>query len=221
MRKVLVATVLALVLPPVASAHVQVLPAVAAPGDPTLFTLLVPNERDSPTVSVVIQIPGGLVPFSFEEVPGWKRSETRKADGSLDTVTWEGSLPVGSFVRFPLLARTPEQEGELRWPSIQTYADGTVVRWIGPEEADEPAAFTLVSDEAARQNAGGEGQQAPASSPAETGAAGPVEEAAAPAEAGGDGGGGNDTLALALGGAGLAVGIAALVVALRRRPERK
>ena len=147
----------ALALPAAGAAHVQVSPGVAAPGDPTLFTLLVPNESDNPTVRVNLAIPDGVIPFSFEETAGWTRSEQLADDGSLDMVTWTGSLPAGGFVRFSLLARTPDEARDVAWPTLQHYADGTVVRWIGPPGSDEPAAVTTISPDAPRQNAGGEG----------------------------------------------------------------
>ncbi len=215
-RLAFVAAILAAgALAPAAAAHIEVLPATVAPGDPTLFTLLVPNERDAPTVAVELKIPDGLVPFSFEEAMGWTRTEKRKADGSIDVVRWKGSLPPESFVRFSFLASTPQAEGDLSFPAVQTYEDGTKVRWIGPPESDEPAAIVTVSASAPPQNAGGEGSE----DGAEPVDAAPAETAAAPAASESGGGGGNG-LALAVGIAGLVAGLVALGVALRRRPER-
>ena len=198
-------------LAPVAAAHIEVLPATVAPGDPALFTIVVPNERDDTMTAVEMQIPAGLVPFSFEETPGWARTEKTNADGSIDTVLWEGTLPAGSFVRLSFLASTPEQEGDLAFPAVQTYADGTKVRWIGPPEADEPAAIVAVSSAAPRQNAGGEGQTA---EPTATAASGEQEVSEST-----DQDGGSD-LALVLAIAGLAVGLVALVVVLAGRRRR-
>jgi uncharacterized protein YcnI len=208
---VLLALISASLAPASAWAHVQVLPATVAPGDPTLFTVLVPNERDDPTVQVDLQVPAGVIPFGFEETPGWERSETTKPDGSLDVVSWKGSLPPGGFVRFSFLASPPEEEGTIAWPAVQTYADGTKVRWIGGKGSEEPAAVTRVSAAAASQNAGGEGATPPEPEQSE-----PAQSEAAPASDGGS----SDTLAivaLAVGCAGLVAGLAALVLARRSR----
>ena len=202
---VLAAAVVAAVLAGTAAAHVQVLPATVAPGDPTLFTVLVPNERDVPTVQVDLRMPAGVIPFGFEETSGWERTETTKPDGSLDVVSWKGSLPPGEFVRFSFLASPPEEEGTILWPAVQTYADGTKVRWIGDEGSEEPAAVTRVSSGADPQNAGGEGGAATQ----------PAQTEAAPSSSDGS----SDTLAivaLALGGAGIVAGLVALVLARRR-----
>ena len=155
-------------------------PALVAPADPVIFTVVVPNERDVATVEVELQIPEGVIPFAFEETPGWKRSERLAADQSLDVVAWTGSLPPGGFVRFSFLAGTPDEPGEITWPTVQTYADGVSARWIGPPDSEEPAAVTVVSADAARQNAGGEGGGAsqPEAPPPATEPGGP---AAAPA----------------------------------------
>lgn len=145
---------------PAASAHIQVTPPTAAPGDPILFQLLVPNERSDATVGIDLKIPKGVLPFSFEDTPGWRRTSTKAADGSVDVVRWKGRLPASGFVRFSFLASTPEQTGELSWKAVQRYAGGTAVRWIGAPDSEEPAAVTQVTADAERQNAGGEGEAA-------------------------------------------------------------
>ena len=202
-----------------ASAHIQMSPTEAAPGDPVRFELLVPGEKEARTTEVALQIPKGVLPFSWEDAPGWKRTTEPAADGSVGVVRWRGRLAADGFVRFSFLAATPEQEGQLTWKAVQRYDDGSEAAWIGPPDAENPAAVTEVSAAAARQNAGGEGEgegagadgAAPSTTPAPP---------SADAEADGDGGGGtNGTLGLAFGAAGLVLGAAALVVALRRRPR--
>lgn len=160
-RRALLATVAAtLVAAAPASAHVQVRPALVAPGDPVLFEVIVPNERDAHTTEVTLQVPKDLIPFSFAEPEGWTRENKEGADGSLETITWKGELAEDGFARFSFLASTPEQEGEISWKAIQTYDDGSVSRWIGAADSENPAAVTTVSADAPRQNAGGEGAEA-------------------------------------------------------------
>jgi uncharacterized protein YcnI len=196
-----------------AQAHVQVSPTEAAPGDPVQFELLVPGESDAHTTEVSLQIPAGVLPFSFEDQPGWKRTVEHADDGSIAVVRWRGRLASDGFVRFAFLASTPEQEGDLVWKAVQRYDDGKEAAWIGPPDSDNPAAVTKVSAAAPRQNAGGEGEgTAP-----EAGGAEPAATAAPADQSDGDDGGG--TLGIVLGAAGLVLGAAALVVALRRRPR--
>jgi uncharacterized protein DUF1775 len=143
-----------------------------------------------------------VIPFSFEEIPGWERTETRAPDESLDVVSWKGSLPPGEFVRFSFLASAPEKEGPISWPAVQTYADGTKVRWIGPADSESPAAVTLVSASAAPQNAGGEGAAETSPAPGTTApATSDAETVAAPSQPTGNDGGSNVVaiVAIALG----------------------
>jgi uncharacterized protein YcnI len=197
-----------------ASAHVQVTPTEAAPGDPVRFEVLIPGETEAHTTEVALQVPKGVLPFSFEDQPGWKRTLEQADDGSVGVIRWRGRLASDGFVRFSFLAATPEQEGELVWKAVQRYDDGDEAAWIGPPESDNPAPVTSVSAAAPRQNAGGEGGEATAE-----GAAEPAPAAPAAAVTPADDGGSDGTIGIVLGGAGLVLGAAALVVALRRRPR--
>jgi uncharacterized protein YcnI len=159
---------LAIVASP-APAHIQVHPTTAAPDDAVLFEVLVPNERTHGTTRVELAVPPGVIPFSYQEAPGWRRSLTLEADGSTRSIVWRGRLRPDGFARFSFLASTPPREGDIAWKAIQTYDDGRKVRWIGAPDADNPAASTTVSKRFPRQNAGGEGngtQQTPTASAA-------------------------------------------------------
>jgi uncharacterized protein YcnI len=211
----------------VASAHIQVTPTAVAPSDPVLFTVLVPGERDTGTVKVDLKLPPGLMPFSFEDVPGWKRRVVRADDGAAERIVWTGRAAPDGLVRFAFLAGTPEQPTTLEWKALQTYAGGYVARWIGAPDADYPAAVTEVRADAPRQNAGGEGGTAAVSETAgtsdgstasadDTTATADVPSAAVASEPGAD------WIARGLGIAALVVGLAvggAMVV--RRRGDRR
>jgi uncharacterized protein YcnI len=204
-RLIVIALVAAGAFPAAAQAHIQVTPSTVAPGDAAKFTVLVPGERDSETVKVELQMPRGLLPFSYEDPAGWKRSLVKAGDGSVERVVWTGSAPSDGFTEFSFLAGTPDTPGELQFKALQTYADGTVVRWIGAPDSDNPAAVVKVDASAAKQNAGGEGPEGAA--PAATATAALAAASSA---------GGSDTLALILGAAGLVLGLIALLVALAK-----
>lgn len=204
-----------------AAAHIQVRPTVSAPGDPVLFQLVVPGERDDArTVEVALQMPKGVLPFSWEDTPGWRRKIEKASDGSVDVVRWRGRLDKDGFARFAFLASTPEQEGEIQWKAIQTYDDGKKSSWIGSPNSENPAAVTRVSRSAPRENAGGEGQDGgggaePEATPTATAAAATTDD-----DGEDDDGGGGSTAALIVGGLGLVLGASALALTLqsRRRP---
>lgn len=137
---------IALIAAPFASAHVTVRPAEAAPDDPVLWTVMVPNEEENAhTTSVEVQVPDGVTPFSYADIPGWKREVAAGPDGSVKSVKWTGSLSTDGLGRFSFLASAPAEEGEIEWKAIQTYSNGETVRWIGPPDADHPASVTTVS----------------------------------------------------------------------------
>lgn len=136
-----------------AGAHVTVQPNEAATGAFARFVVRVPTEREVATVKVEVQLPEELVSVSFQPAPGWTRTVERKprtapvevfgekVDDYIASVTWEGGrIEPGEFEEFGFSARTPERAATLTFPAVQTYEGGEVVRWIGPADADEPAA---------------------------------------------------------------------------------
>src|SRR4051812_14598356 len=208
------AAVAALAAVPAAWAHVIVNPSSAAAGSFARFDLRVPNEEaDVDTTKISVQLPEGLNSTSFQPKPGWTHTETKvklatpiqSDDGPVTdrvaTVTWSGGkIAPGEFDEFGFTAQVPDKEGDvLTFPVVQTYSDGTVVRWIGSEDADEPAPrVTLTAGAADHHDAATTTASSSSSSDSDTSRA---------------------NVALVLGAAGLAAGIAALgfVVAGRRR----
>jgi uncharacterized protein YcnI len=194
-----------------AAAHVEVAPRSAAAGGLATFTIEVPNERtDAATVSVSVQIPDGVTLVRFAPVSGWRRTATREpltqattvggdaVTERISSVTWSGGrIAPGEFMSFPISLAVPETPGaELRFPAVQRYEDGETVRWIGDEDADQPAAVVAIGE------------------PADDGHG----DGAAGDPAGDDHDGDTaTTLALILGGAGLATGVAALLAPRMRR----
>lgn len=192
-----------------AAAHIQVRPAQVAPGDPVLWTVLVPSEQEAGTRQVELAVPKDVLPFSFEAAPGWTRSLRKNADGSVRSIVWRGATDGEGLATFRFLASAPEREGAIAWKAIQTYRDGAVVRWIGSGASNHPASVTTVSRSAPRENAGGESGGA-------TAAVAPAAAAPTPVAAGDDDGG-PDWLARGLGLAALLVAACAAVAARRGR----
>ena len=186
---------------------------------------------------VELQLPPNLLPFAWEETPGWTREIVPGDDPlSLGNVIWTGELPIDGFVEFSFLAGTPEEPGEMSWKAIQTYEDGSEVRWVGAPGSEEPAAVTIVDANAPKQNAGGEssGGGEPAeptptdeptetepteTQPTETGSAEEHVDAEAAGES--SSGSGEDWVARFLAFIGVACAFAAIAFALLRRPKRE
>ena len=119
--------------------------------------------------------------------------------------------PVGSSPRdssaSPSSPRRPPKPGTIAWKALQTYEGGEVVRWIGEEGSEYPAAFTEVSASAAKANAGGESGEA----------AEPEASAVAPVTAVASEDNGRDGLTLGLAVGALLLGLVAVALAMRGR----
>jgi uncharacterized protein YcnI len=215
---VAIAAMAALAAPAAVFAHAEISPPTAPGGDLAHLTLEIPNESaTSNTTKIAVQLPKEVLLARFAPKSGWKRTVTTEklsgtstvGDNSVServaTVTWTGGvIAPGEFDTFDMSVSLPDTVGkELTFPTVQTYADGTVTRWIGGTTADEPAPRVTV---AAAEEAAGHG----------------ASETPAPAAAG-SGGSGKTNAALGFGIAGLAAGLGALAMTLLRRrktPER-
>jgi uncharacterized protein YcnI len=213
---VLVAAV-ALVAVPAAWGHVTVNPNQVPAGSFARFDVRVPNEEESAdTTKLTVQLPPGLNFTSFQPKPGWTRTVTKvklatpvqSDDGPVTervaTVTWSGGkIAPGEFDEFGFTAQVPDKVGTvLVFPAVQTYSDGTVARWIGGADADEPAPRVALA-------------AAESSDHHDT----TTVAAASSSDGSDDDGESRANVALVLGAAGLAAGLAALglVIAGRRR----
>jgi len=215
-----VAAALALVLLPAtaASAHVRVVPEQTAAGGFTVLTFRVPNESaDAATSQVTVDLPTDtpLLSVSTKPLPGWsatveKAPLPKPVDffGTTLTeapahVTWTADpgseVAAGQFQEFELsVGPLPDAGTRVVLPAHQTYTDGTVVDWddVADEGADEPE------------------HPAPELTTTSASDAAPVVAESETA---------TDPVGRLLGGAGLALGLAALVVAVvaarRRRAD--
>ncbi len=133
----------ALVYASVASAHAHVSPPLVITGESQVFTLAVPTEKENATTTKIeLTPPEGFAIDSFIDAPGWKRSvqQTGSGDDAVITkVTWDGGkVPTGEATNFSFLA-SPDSAKTYTFSVRQTYSDGSVVDWSGPESSDDPA----------------------------------------------------------------------------------
>lgn len=143
MRALLAAALVALALPAGAFAHAEVSPPVVLAGHSEVFTLAVPTEQDGAvTTKVELTPPAGFAIDSFVPAPGWKRTVAQRGSGDsavITKVTWTGGkVPTGEDAAFSFLA-APASATTYDFEVRQTYSDGTVVDWNGPESSDTPA----------------------------------------------------------------------------------
>jgi uncharacterized protein YcnI len=127
------AALAALVAAGAASAHAHVSPPVVLSKVSQVYTLAVPIE---------FTVPAGFGIDSFVPAPGWKRTVQQTGSGDsavIQKVTWSGGkVPTGEDSAFSFLA-SPSSSKTYTFGVRQTYADGSVVDWSGPESSDTPA----------------------------------------------------------------------------------
>jgi uncharacterized protein YcnI len=156
-----------------AAAHVTVNPDEETQGGYARVAFRVPNESDSAsTTKVEVFLPekSPIASVSTMAVPGWTVAVTRgkpatpvKAHGAdvaevVTKLTWTAApaavIKAGQFQEFPVsLGPLPEVD-QLVFKALQTYSDGTVVRWIdepvaGGEEPQSPAPVLTLAKAAA------------------------------------------------------------------------
>jgi uncharacterized protein YcnI len=137
------AAALALALADAASAHAIMGPPVAKAKVAQQFTLSVPTEEEGATTTTIeLTVPSGFSIDSFEAEPGWKRTEQATGSGETKTiqqVTWSGGkVPTDEDAVFRFNG-SADSSKTYTFKVRQTYSDGSVVDWSGPESSDTPA----------------------------------------------------------------------------------
>lgn len=216
-----------------ASAHVTVDPSEAPQGGYAKIAFRVPDESDTasttkldvylptdqPVASVLVQpVTGWTAKLTTTKLP--KPITTDDGDEvtqAISQITWtadsaDTAIKPGQFQEFPVsLGPLPTKSTSMTFKALQTYSDGTVVRWIdlstpGQPEPDHPAPVLKLT---------------PASADAPAAPAGPMPNvSAAPATsaaAGSDSGSNAAPLTISIIAAVLALaGLAVAVMAYKR-----
>jgi uncharacterized protein YcnI len=131
----------ALASAPAAFAHAAISPPVAKTGVLQQFTLAVPTEKQgATTTSIELTVPAGVAIDSFEPEPGWKRVTVRNLGGGPAKYLWTGGhVPTDEDAVFRFQATLTGGSRDYVFEVRQTYSDGTVVDWSGPESSDTPS----------------------------------------------------------------------------------
>ena len=205
----------------IASAHVSVNPNTAVAGSYTELTFRVPNESaKADTVKVTVNFPMDhpFASVSVKKQPGWTAVATTTTKlatplsdddnasitQAVSSITWTadaaGRIALGQFAEFDVSVGPVPKVASVMFEAIQTYSDGSVVKWDEPTpasgvEPQDPAPVLTISAAAAE----------------------PAAAAAAASTTGTD-----DNAARVLGVVGIVVGALGVLVgavALRSRPR--
>ncbi len=141
-----------------ASAHVTTDPDSAPQGGEITLGFRAPNEETAANVvQLEVDFPTTtpLLGVDVEPLPGWTAKVIEAAlnppvqtdDGpvaqAVSQIVWTaapgGGTPPGQFQEFHVLVQhLPTRTNQVVFKALQTYSDGTVVRWIDPVTADHP-----------------------------------------------------------------------------------
>jgi uncharacterized protein YcnI len=235
---VLVITVVVVLGAPLpAWAHVEVSPSEAAAGSETTLTFQVPNEESNATTTKVeVHFPEGddeaIAAASVQPAAGWTvkvntaklttpitTDEGDSLDTKVTSIVWTATgngIAEGEFQQFLVSVGLPDKEGDLLFPTTQTYSNGDAVEWneasTGGAEPEHPAPTVTLgaaaSDTTPTTAASGNGAKASAAASA-SGAVKSAQDDADNAKTLG-------IIALILGAIALIVGIVAVLTGRRR-----
>jgi uncharacterized protein YcnI len=134
----------AALLPATAAAHARVSPPVSVAGKLQLYSLAVPTEKAGlTTTKLVMTVPSGFGIDSFvPPAPPWRVQLAQTGSGDSAVVTkvtlTGGNTPTGEDTLFQFLAQ-PASPQTYTFQVEQTYSDGSIVNWAGPESSAAPA----------------------------------------------------------------------------------
>jgi uncharacterized protein YcnI len=133
----------ALAAPGTASAHAHVSPSTVVARSDNLFALTVPTEKEGvQTTTIELTPPEGFELDAFAPSPGWKRDVETSGSGAearISKVTWSGGHVPTDASAFLQFVGGGESSASYDFEVRQTYSDGSVVDWNGPESSDTPA----------------------------------------------------------------------------------
>ena len=194
---VLIAMLLTAAVP--LSAHVTIQPKAAKTGMQE-YSVRVPTEKDTATTSVRMVFPPGFEVLRFRPpAPGWKYEIERDSSGRISGVTWSGGkIARDEYEQFQFMARA-RNAGVFKIEAYQTYGENDVVAWVEAEGSKRPAPQVTIEGAGAEGAAGGD----PFAGAAATRAGAPATAAVTAGPA------------TWMGGAALAIALAALVMSMR------
>ncbi len=154
----------------IASAHVTVNPNTAVAGSYTKLTFRVPNESaKASTVKLTVNFPMDhpFASVSIKKQPGWAATTTTSKlsapisdddnatiTQAVSSITWtadaSGKIALGEFAEFDVSVGPVPKVPSIAFEAIQTYDDGSVVKWDQPTpasgaEPEHPAPVLTIS----------------------------------------------------------------------------
>ena len=146
MRRLTVLTLLMMLVPVLAFAHVSVRPRESKAGAEEKYTVRVPTEGAVATTHVVLEIPDGVTVLEVLPHEG-ATFETAKRGDRITAITWKKEIAPKASAEFVFRAQNPTS-GDVVWKAHQHFADGTTADWVGVAGEKRPASVTKLTSAA-------------------------------------------------------------------------
>jgi uncharacterized protein YcnI len=123
-------------------AHVMVTPRESAAGAEQTYTVRAHIEGTALSTSLELEIPAGVHVITVTPGEGYT-FEVKKDGDRIVSITWKREMKPKAFASFTFTAHNP-QTGALVWKAHQTFADGSMVHWVGERGTKQPASVTTI-----------------------------------------------------------------------------
>ena len=153
MKRTLAAAVLCLVLSVAfLDAHVVVTPRESTAGAEQTYTVRVPTEGTVSSTSIELEIPAGVHVMQVATGDGYT-FDVKKDGSRIVSITWKQEIKPKEFKLYTFTAHNP-QPGAMQWKAHQTFADGSLIHWVGERGTKQPASVTTIVPKGAGTPAG-------------------------------------------------------------------
>jgi uncharacterized protein YcnI len=143
MKKHLAATVFCLALSLVVlDAHVIVTPRESAAGAEQIYTVSAMAEGTVSASTLELEIPSGMHVVQVATGEGFT-FDVKKEGNRIVSITWKQEIKPKGRALFTFTAHNP-QPGAFQWKAHQTFADGSIIHWIGERGTKQPASVTTI-----------------------------------------------------------------------------
>src|ERR1700730_521187 len=142
--KTIIASGLFVLVTASAFAHVTVAPQQAPAGASQVYKVRVHNDGKTPTSSIALEIPEGVVIESVAPAATGKSDMTKKGD-RVTLITWQIEVPVGKYVELCFTAKNPDAGNQRSWNITEKFTDGGTIEFTDKPGAKEKSSITKLT----------------------------------------------------------------------------
>jgi uncharacterized protein YcnI len=126
----------------VLDAHVIVTPRESTAGAEQIYTVSAMAEGTVSASTLELEIPSGMHVVQVATGEGFT-FDVKKEGDRIVSITWKQEIRPKGRALFTFTVHNP-QPGALQWKAHQTFADGSMIHWIGERGTKQPASVTTI-----------------------------------------------------------------------------